>query len=169
MGDSGRWKRQGHGPPLEGQGGAQPCNTRCQPRETRARLLTPGLWGNKSACVLKLRQKKHTTLYWFQGCSARIQYLYILRNDHHSRSNICHQMELQSFLLVMRTFKVYSLSNFQMCNTTLFTIAWLSFSSLKQDEYDTDLSPTTLSLSSSNHMPSPQGIAPPARTPKKRP
>lgn len=113
MGDSGRWKRQGHGPPLEGQGGAQPCNTRCQPRETRARLLTPGLWGNKSACVLKLRQKKHTTLYWFQGCSARIQYLYILRNDHHSRSNICHQMELQSFLLVMRTFKVYSLSNFQ--------------------------------------------------------
>ena len=70
---------------------------------------------------------------------------------------------------MMRTFKVYSLSNFQVYNTTLFTITWLSFSSLKQDEYDTDLSPTTLSLSSSNHMPSPQGIAPPARTPKKRP
>ena len=55
--------------------------------------------------------------------SARIQYLHILWNDHHSRSNICHQMELQSFLLVMRPFKVYSLSNFQICAVLLTRVA----------------------------------------------
>ena len=52
-----------------------------------------------------------------------IWYLHILWNDHHSRSNICHQMELQSFLLVMRPFKVYSLSNFQTCAVLLTRVA----------------------------------------------
>lgn len=80
------WKvarAKGHGPSSGALGGgAQPCDTG---------LLTPGLWGNKPACILKLRQKRHTQ------CKDSISAYTV--NDHHSRSNICHQMELQSFLL----------------------------------------------------------------------
>ena len=35
---------------------------------------------------------------------------------------ICHHTKLYIFFLVMRTFKSYSLSNFQICNTILLTI-----------------------------------------------
>ena len=46
-------------------------------------------------------------------------YLYILQSDHHiSLVNICH---LQSYIFsCCRTFKIYSFSNFQICNIALF-------------------------------------------------
>ena len=57
-----------------------------------------------------------------------IQYLYIdhnvmwLQNDHHNKSNICHYTQSQSFFLIMRTFKIYSISSIQICNIILLTI-----------------------------------------------
>ena len=43
----------------------------------------------------------------------------------------CHT-ELQFFFLMMRAFKIYSLSNFQICNTVLLTIAILPYITFPQ-------------------------------------
>ena len=41
--------------------------------------------------------------------------------------NICYHTELQFFFLVMRTFKIYSLSNFQLCNTISLTVVTMLY------------------------------------------
>ena len=59
-----------------------------------------------------------------------IGYLYVLQNDHHSKLLTCVTMH-QSFILVMRTVKVYSLNIFQICNMVLLTsVAMLYITSL---------------------------------------
>ena len=52
-----------------------------------------------------------------------IRCFYILQNDHRNKSN--YDLPLQSygtFVLVIRSFKIYSLSSFQICNSVLLTI-----------------------------------------------
>ena len=49
-----------------------------------------------------------------------IQYLCILQNDHHNTSITIHSYKI--VFLVMRTFKIYFISDFQICNTVLLTI-----------------------------------------------
>ena len=51
-----------------------------------------------------------------------IQYLYILQSDPHSKSTSL-TTDLQFFFLAMKTFKIYSLSNFQIYNrVSLITV-----------------------------------------------
>lgn len=64
-------------------------------------------------------------------CNILSKYLYILQNDDHNlnkqiliqrlKSVTIHSYKL--FFLVMRIFKTYSFSNFEICNTILLTIA----------------------------------------------
>ena len=55
------------------------------------------------------------------------QYLYVLQNDHHiSLVNIHHHTVTICFL-VMRTFKIYSLSNLPIYNTVLLTIVTILY------------------------------------------
>ena len=58
-----------------------------------------------------------------------IRYLYILQNDQHSKLLTCVTMH-QSFILVMATVKVYSLSIFQICSTVLPVVVMLYIMSL---------------------------------------
>ena len=53
----------------------------------------------------------------FKVCNIVIWYVYIVQNDYHNKFSQCsspHSYKL--FFLVMRTFKIYSLSNFQIYN-----------------------------------------------------
>ena len=61
----------------------------------------------------------HIISYNFKVYNIRIWYMYILWNDHHNKLvNIYHLTWLEFlFLLVIRTFKIYSFSNFQIYST----------------------------------------------------
>ena len=71
----------------------------------------------------KLRYNWHISLYLFQVYHIMIWYLYRLQNDHHSKSRYHPSpSKVTYFFLLMRTFKIYYLSNFQVCNTIILTI-----------------------------------------------
>lgn len=66
--------------------------------------------------LLLWRCSWHLTLCWFQVYNLTIRYLYLLRNDEHSKSSEHQSPYSHKFLFfLLITFKTYSLVNFQMC------------------------------------------------------
>ena len=71
----------------------------------------------------KLRCNWHISLYFFQVYHIMIWYLYTLQNDHHGKSRYHPSpSKVTYFFLLMRTFKIYYLSNFQIRNTIILIV-----------------------------------------------
>lgn len=58
----------------------------------------------------------------FKVCNRMICYLYMLFNDHYIKSSQRTSIVSIIFILVLRSYKVYSLSNFHVGNTVLVTV-----------------------------------------------
>ena len=57
----------------------------------------------------------------FTAYNIMIGYMYILQNDLHHKSNCLSPHIATEIFIVVRTFKIYSLSNFQIYNIVLLT------------------------------------------------
>lgn len=69
--------------------------------------------------VFSLRYNQHIIIYSFHVHSIVVRYTCILKNDHHSNPAIT--MHGSHFFSFMRTYKIYSLNNFQLYSTVLLT------------------------------------------------